>query len=192
MPRGREEKTPKKMKQAFLVFCEGATEKSYVQELRRRYRSPIRIVTICEGQSITNALIGREVKKEKVSPTDHIETFLMYDRDVPEVNARIEACDGIKICSNPCIELWFLLHSAEQHSSLGTDECIRSLKNSAKEWNSYKKGELSAPQSNLLWNNRSCAIQRAKSLVEGSNPSTGVYKLLESIQQSLLRAQNPL
>lgn len=27
MPRGREEKTPKKMKQAFLVFCEGATEK---------------------------------------------------------------------------------------------------------------------------------------------------------------------
>ncbi len=84
MPRGREERTPKKMKQAFLVYYEGATEKSYVQELRKRFRSPIRIVTICEGQAITNALISREVKKEKVSPTDHIETFLMYNRDIPK------------------------------------------------------------------------------------------------------------
>lgn len=36
MPRGREERTPKKMKQAFLVFCEGYTEECYIQELRQR------------------------------------------------------------------------------------------------------------------------------------------------------------
>lgn len=190
MPRGREEKASRRMKQAFLVFCEGPTEECYIQELRHRYRSPIRIVPICEGQSISNNLICREIRKEKVSPKDHIEAFLMYDRDVPEVNDKLEKCEGTMICSNPCVELWFLLHSRDQKSCLGSDECIKALQNSASEWKHYKKGELSATQKNLLWNNRADAIQRAKFLVEGKNPSTGIYKLLESIEKSLLETQN--
>ena len=190
MPRGREERTPKKMKQAFLVFCEGPTEECYIQELRQRYRSPIRIVPICEGQSISNALVCREIKKEKVSPTDRIQAFLMYDRDVPEVNVKLDKCDGTMVCSNPCVELWFLLHSRDQKASLGSEECVKALQNSASEWNHYRKGELSATQKNLLWSNRSTAIQRAKSLTESRNPSTGVYKLLESIEKSLSETQN--
>lgn len=121
MPRGREERTSKKMKQAFLVFCEGFTEE----------------------------------------------------------------CNGTKICSNPCIELWFLLHSHEQKSSLSSNECVKALQNAAGEWSQYKKGVLTATQKNMLWNNRSIAKERAKTLVEGNNPSTGVYKLLDAVEQSL-------
>ncbi len=173
------------MKQAFLVFCEGYTEECYVQELRQRYRSPIKIVPIRQGQDISNALIAREVKKEKVSNKDHIETFLMYDQDVPEFNSKLEKCNGTRICSNPCIELWFLLHSHDQKSSLGSNECVKTLQNSAGEWTQYKKGELSMTQKKLLWDNRSIAKERAKSLIEGKNPSTGVYKLLDAVEQSL-------
>lgn len=97
MPRGREERTPKKIKQAFLVFCEGYTEECYIQELRQRYRSPIRIVPIRKGQAIFNNFINHEINKEKVSPNDHIEAFLMYDRDVPEVNAKLDGCAGTLI-----------------------------------------------------------------------------------------------
>lgn len=139
MPRGREERTPKKMKQVFLVFCEGYTEESYVQELRQRYRSPIRIVPIRKGQSISNNFINSEINKEKVSPRDHIEVFLMYDRDVSEVNAKLDECAGTLICSNPSIELWFLLHTSNQKTSLDTTACIKALRNSADEWKQYKK-----------------------------------------------------
>lgn len=187
MPRGREERLSRKMKQAFLVFCEGFTEECYVQELRQRYRSPIRIVPIRQGQSISKSFVEREIKNEKVSPRDRIESFLMYDRDVPEVNAKLDECEGTKICSNPCIELWFLLHSQDQKSCLSSAGCVKTLQNSAREWTRYKKGELSATQRNLLWENRSAAIERAKELTEGKNPSTGVYKLLESVERSLLR-----
>lgn len=191
MPRGREERTSKKMKQAFLVFCEGFTEECYVQELRQRYRSPIKIVPIRQGQDISNALIAREVKKEKVSNSDHIETFLMYDQDVPEFNSRLEKCNGIKICSNPCIELWFLLHSRDQKSSLDSNECVKALQNSAGEWSQYKKAVLTATQRNMLWDNRSIAKERAKALIEGKNPSTCVYKLLEAVEQSLRSNNTP-
>lgn len=184
MPRGREERISKKMKQAFLVFCEGFTEECYVQELHQRYRSPIKIVPIRQGQDISNALIAREVKKEKVSNSDRIETFLMYDQDVPEFNSKLGKCNGTKICSNPCIELWFLLHSYEQKSSLSSNECVKTLLNSG-EWSKYKKGMLSPTQKNLLWNNRSIAKERAKTLIEGKNPSTCVYKLLDAVEQSL-------
>ena len=70
------------------------------------------------AMDISNALIAREVKKEKVSISDHIETFLMYDQDVPEFNSRLEKCNGTKICSNPCIELWFLLHFSFMHADI--------------------------------------------------------------------------
>lgn len=187
MPRVREERSPKKMKQVFLVFCEGYTEECYVQELRQRYRSPIKIVPIRQGQDISNALIAREVKKEKVSNRDYIETFLMYDQDVPEFNSKLEKCEGAKICSNPCIEFWFLLHSREQKTGLSSAECVKALQNAASEWLQYKKGMLSLPQKNLLWENRSVAVSRAKSLIEAKNPSTGVYKLLDAVEKSLNR-----
>lgn len=173
------------MKQAFLVFCEGYTEECYIQELRQRYRSPIRIVPIRKGQAISNNFINHEINKEKVSPNDHIEAFLMYDRDVPEVNAKLDECAGTLICSNPSIELWFLLHFCNQKTSLNTTACIKALSNSADEWKQYKKSELSATQKSLLWENRAIAIKRAKALPEGKNPSSSVYKFLEAVEKSI-------
>ena len=51
----------------------------------------------------------------------------MYDRDVPEVNAKLDGCAGTLICSNPSIELWFLLHFCNQKTSLNTTACIKAL-----------------------------------------------------------------
>lgn len=185
MPRNRERKPSKRMKQVFLVFCEGDTEECYVQELRQRYRAPIEIKPVRRGQAITNDFVRREIENTKISRGDNIETFLMYDFDVPAVNAKLSKCPGINICSNPCVELWFLLHSQDQTCALRSDICVEALQKSSSEWNSYRKVRLSNLQKDLLWNNRAEAMRRAKSLRTPGNPSTEVYKLLESIEQSL-------
>ena len=40
----------------------------------------------------------------KISKTDKILVFLMYDMDVPVVNERIKDCRAYKLLSNPAIE----------------------------------------------------------------------------------------
>lgn len=80
------------MKPVFLIFCEGETEEAYLDYLKQAYRSPIRIVPKIEGDSISQRLIDVRKKELKISKTDKILVFLMYDMDVPVVNERIKDC----------------------------------------------------------------------------------------------------
>lgn len=84
------------MKPVFLIFCEGETEEAYLDYLKQAYRSPIRIVPKIEGDSISQRLIDVRKKELKISKTDKILVFLMYDMDVPVVNERIKDCRAYK------------------------------------------------------------------------------------------------
>ena len=48
-------------------------------------------------------MIDVRKKELKISKTDKILVFLMYDMDVPAVNARIKDCRAYKLLSNPAI-----------------------------------------------------------------------------------------
>ncbi len=173
----------KTMRPVFLIFCEGITEEIYIHMLQRFYRAQIRVITQVEGQSICQSLIKQRKEKIRVKPNEVIETFLMYDLDVNEVNKKLFECDAIPLFSNPCVELWFLLHSKDQKTSITTDEVIRELKKSDAVWRSYEKGDFTVTQKQVLWNNRLDAIKRAKLLKSLNNPSSGVYILIEKLEK---------
>jgi hypothetical protein len=151
--------------------------------LQRFYRAQIRVITHVEGQSICQNTIRKLKEKIRVKPNEIVETFLMYDLDVEEVNKKLIECDAIPLFSNPCVELWFLLHSKDHRTAISTDEVIRELKKSDAVWRSYEKGDFTITQKQVLWNNRLEAVKRAKLLKNLNNPSSGIYILIEKLEK---------
>ena len=51
-------------------------------------------------------MINRYKKELKISATENIDCFLMYDADVQSVVENIKKCDAKAVLSRPCIEEW--------------------------------------------------------------------------------------
>lgn len=170
------------MKEVFLIFCEGQTEETYIDMLRRYFRAPIRIVSSIQGQSISKHLIDEYKRSMLLNPSDRVSTFLMYDLDVAEILPRLQNCNAELLASNPTIELWFLLHSADQRAVVDSRDIVRTLQQSAPEWRNYHKGILTDKQTRLLQNNMPVAIKRAALLTDLANPSSRIYLLVQRLQ----------
>ena len=174
---GREKRVSrgKQMKPIFFVFCEGETELEYVRFLRSLYRAPIQIIAK-KGKSNISEDVIEHSKREYVT-TEKDKVFLMYDLDVDGMLEHLQTIPNtVLLVSNPCVELWFLLHYQEQKTALSTDRCIQLMQKVSKE---YKKGILSDREKKVLADNRNLAAERAKCSEEYQNPSTTVYRLLE-------------
>jgi hypothetical protein len=161
----------------YYVFCEGETEKTYVKHLKSQYRIPIEIDSHVTKNKISTRYINAYLKSKPRDDKDKI--FLMYDLDVPEMFDKIRRIPGILLASNPCVEYWFLLHHKDQTAELTSKACVLNLcaLNS-----SYKKGALNNDLKRLLVTNKEQAIIRAKAKVIYNNPSSTVYKLIESLE----------
>jgi hypothetical protein len=184
MKKERKQRPAREMKPVFLVFCEGETEETYINFLRQKYRLPIKVIPYVTGLALSQRVIERYIQAEKIGPNDKITSFLMYDLDTKEILEKIVECKNfISIASNPCVELWFLLHSSEQNAVISTNECIDKLRKAAEEWNSYKKGILSAQQKRILWDNRKIASERAKKYKNSVNPSSMIYLLIGEMEK---------
>ena len=168
----------KQMKPNFFVFCEGKTEIAYIKFLRSLYRVPIQVIPKKGKSNISKDDI--ENSKRDYVTTNQDKTFLMFDLDVAGVLEHLQKIsDAELLVSNPCVELWFLLHYQEQNSKLTSKKCIQKLQSFTKD---YKKGVLSEEEKNVLAANRDVAIKRAKLLEEYDNPSTTIYRLLELLK----------
>lgn len=179
----REKSTARKMKHVFLVFCEGETEENYIDFVRQQYKSPIKIVPKTEGNKISQNLISKQQNELKLSRNEQISTFLMYDLDVAPVVEKLKSCKAVWLCSNPCIELWYLLHCKEQTAYITTKNCNTTLCKSHIDWKNYHKPILTYAQQKFLMDNKDVAVERAKALEETKNPSSTIYKLLEAIEK---------
>lgn len=180
----REKTPPKQMRKIALVICEGETEVCYINLLKTWYKSPIRIVSHIEGTKITPSLVENRTKELKISPWDKVRTFLMYDMDVQAINEKLQKCKAEMLLSNPCFEIWLLLHAKEQKTAINTDALIKELKKSAPTWKNYSKTAFTDTQKSFLNDNTDVAVARAKKLCEFQNPSTGIYKLIEVLQKN--------
>ena len=168
----------KQMKPNFFVFCEGKTEIAYIKFLRSLYRVPIQVIPKKGKSNISKDDI--ENSKRDYVTTNQDKTFMMFDLDVAGVLEHLQKIpDAELLVSNPCVELWFLLHYQEQKSKLTSKKCIQKLQSFTKD---YKKGVLSEEEKNVLAANRDVAIKRAKLLEEYDNPSTTIYRLLELLK----------
>ncbi len=100
-------------------------------------------------------------------------------------DARPQARDnGIELaCSNPCFELWALLHFQDQSAFLGRDAARHLLKTHLRQYEKDLPFDRLAP-------NYEAAVERARHLdrrcaangCPGGNPSTGVHRLTEEIR----------
>lgn len=180
MARRRREPKGKKINPTLFVFCEGDTEEAYVNLLKSIYRIPsIQIRSKIGGNNITSEFI-KNFKKGK--PTHEKDSnFLMYDIDVPEIIERLNGVDkSILLLSNPCIELWFLLHYKNQTASINGDRCCGEMLNRNKV---YKKGVIDRKLKEKLIAKRRDAVKRAKALTENNNPSSTVYRLIDILDE---------
>lgn len=178
----REPSPSMRMRKIALVICEGETEERYINLLKKWYKSPIRIVSHIEGTKITQSLVDNRTRELKLSKWDKVHTFLMYDMDVPSINEKLLACKAEKLLSNPCFEIWLLLHAKDQKTAITTDALIKELKKSAAIWKNYAKSEFTNTQETFLKSTTDTATARAKNLTELQNPSTGIYKLIELLK----------
>ncbi|MCL2414241.1 MAG: RloB family protein [Bacteroidales bacterium] len=175
----------KEIRPTFFVFCEGETEEAYIAFLRSRYRVPIEIDPKIARNGITEKYINNYKKQRTRHPKD--KTFLIYDCDVPETTERLRKIKDVDLLlSNPCFELWYLLHYQHQTASLPTKDCEQKICGMIKE---YKKGHLDEKMKSTIVANQNEAIKRAESLikadvpVELNNPSTDVYRFVEELEK---------
>jgi hypothetical protein len=109
-----------------LVFVEGLrTEDLYLTYWRRQYRGRVRIeIDPFRGGPLQ--LVDRAVETQRAEARDakkgrgraHDQIWCMFDRDEhPNFAKAIDLADrhGINLAiSNPCLELWFILHFEDQ------------------------------------------------------------------------------
>ncbi len=168
----------KTMRPTFFVFCEGKSEEAYVKYLRAKYRLPIDIDPSIAGLSISEKHIANYKKNKYVDPRKDRD-FLMYDLDRADVLPRLQAIrEATIIASNPCFELWYLLHYKDQRYALTSEECNVILLKYTK---GYCKGSICSELLVALADYSEVAADRAKKLTSFQNPSTDIHKFIEEL-----------
>lgn len=167
------------MRQAFFVFCEGKTEAAYVRFLGAEYRAPVQVVPKPAKSNISRKDIDHELQRCGWSPrTDRV--FLMFDLDVEGMADKLGSINGVTtLLSNPCVELWFLLHVEDVRAELTSNACLDKLKSHVCD---YRKGCMGVKLQAALRTGLASAVGRAKSLRGAGNPSSTVYLLADALE----------
>ncbi|HTX37556.1 MAG TPA: RloB family protein [Bryobacteraceae bacterium] len=177
-------------------MCEGqVTEPEYFRDIRQTERGLIELEIVPAGKPKSVVERAAQMKKESERQASrHRDENLLYDHvwcvfDIDEhplvAEAKQQARDNsIELAvSNPCFELWFLLHFQDQGAHIERDK-VQSL--CRRHMPGYKK----SPPCDTLRPYQGEAINRATQLEkrqasrrnEGGNPSTGVHRLIQQIQ----------
>ncbi len=183
----------------FLVFVEGTvTEPRYITDWHRRHREnaivTIEPVATAPLQSVHRAVEAkrvdaRQARRDKGRPYDEI--WCVFDVDAhPDLRTAEDLArrHGINLAvSNPCIELWFVLHFREQTGHIDR-AAAQALSAELLGCGKTLTDEALA----ALWEQTSAARDRAHRLdvkhkgdgsPHGSNPSSGLWKLLDALAE---------
>jgi hypothetical protein len=180
-----------------LIVCEGTkTEPGYFDDLRRSYRTVLEIEISPGGVPGTLVQRAVEMKKDAVrlaksQRDDHLrfdEIWCVFDiDDHPNVTAAQQRArdNGIDLAiSNPCFELWILLHFQDWRAHIARQVlrglCRRHLPGYVKD----VPADILSPLCELA-ERRAYELDRwqADQGRQYANPSTGVYKLTRLIRE---------
>jgi hypothetical protein len=172
----------KKINPTYFVFCEGESEESYIQFLRSKYRLPVEIVPKITKNEIHERIIRESIKSSPKHEKDQI--FLMYDIDVRGFLEKLQSIQkrikSALLVSNPCFELWYVLHYGNHSAEITSENCFRKLLSLC---SVYKKGHLPSKLKDKLEEKKSEAIRHAKKLILYENPSTSIYQFIEIMEK---------
>lgn len=182
-----------------LVVCEGeVTEPEYLQGFARWCRNPLVRIEISDEHGVPRTLV--ETAKRLKAQADRKATqegdpFLRYDSvwcvfDVdehPHVDQALDMANANEVhvaLSNPCFELWLLLHFRESPGMRHRKAVHQMLTGFLPGYGKHLSFEVLEP-------GYEHAVRRAQRLADeaasanevGRNPSTGVYVLTEAIRK---------
>lgn len=183
-------------KPRFLIVCEGTvTEPRYFKDVQQAERSLIDLQIEPGGMPKTLVHRASELKREadgkarklKDDNQRYEEVWCVFDIDehplIPAAKDQARA-NGIELAiSNPCFELWALLHFQDQHAHIERGKVQHLCRSHMRNYEKHLDYETLRPK-------YSDALKRAEDLERwhdsrgtvGANPSTTVYKLVERIK----------
>ena len=184
-----------------MLFCEGRnTEPAYFKALRRHaFPNTLVDVKIAPGVGVpmTIAKCAKECAKSQrrnkkgASFAENDSVWAVFDRDKhPRFDEAVNLCreHDIDVArSDPCFELWLVLHEQDYDKPCSCDEVQRKLEDLRPE---YDRNSAKMPDCDNLMNRIEEAEQRAERQLsrrreEGcpcGNPSTTVFQLTRAIR----------
>lgn len=187
----------------FLLFVEGkVTEVEYFTELARRFRERTRVIIdeyhggpLQLVKAAADRLEAEQKLERKRRGKAPDEVWCVFDTDehpnIPQALA-LAAAKGIHVaCSNPCIELWFVLHYEDQNAYIHRHDIQKRSRDLLK-----CDKHLSEDAMSDLYDRIDAATARASALdtkhlgdgsPSGSNPSTRAAALVGAITAPPIR-----
>jgi len=175
----------KKINPKIYIFCEGESENVYIQFLKTKFRLPVQVVTKVTKNKISTKLLKSNINSSEKHEKDRV--FRMYAIDVEGFLEKLQEISKHVNCdlliSNPCIELWFLLHYINQNSEISSNNCIQKIETFI---SGYKKGTICNKLKKKLDENGAEAKKRASKLTSFKNPSTTIYQLIDYFENIII------
>jgi len=197
MPRPHRRVAVEPARRELLVFTEGAlTEETYLTYWHRRFRGSVN-VEIHEFHGTPAALVKRAAETKTASERAerkgrgraHDEVWCVFDVDEhPQLHEAIKLAKSKDIylaVSNPCIELWFVLHFAEQTGYISRQEAQAKANAHLRCGKSLDQDALHLLATRLLTAKARAEHLDAKHAGDGTrapgNPSSGVWRIVDAI-----------
>lgn len=190
----------------FILFCEGRnTEPAYFDAIRRSCKSALIAIETHPGVGVpytiaTRAVeqvrvigFGRRSRRRKDSFEEADQVWAVFDRDEhPRFNEAVAYCEsnGLGVArSDPCFELWLILHKRD-HDRPDDRRAIQAVLEELRP--EYDAGGAKTPDCDNLVTRVEQAEQRAETQLqrreqEGNpfgNPSTTVGRLTRAIREA--------
>jgi hypothetical protein len=182
-----------------LVVCEGrVTEPEYINEFRLAHgTNTVRVRVVAPGGDPV-ALVqhaadlreaaAREARRARDENLAYDEVWCVVDVDVHARLAEARALAGRSevdlAVSNPCFELWLLLHFVEHTAHLSAADARRRLRKHLPNYDKHVRFEdVAAGYADAVERAEALDRRHAATDSEGANPSTGVYRLTERIRR---------
>jgi hypothetical protein len=181
------------------VICEGkVTEPDYFVSMASYCGALVEVNLVVErGAGVPSTIVDKAIAlREANEPRDSFEKldqlWVVFDRDEhPHYEAAVAKAEAAGIrgaCSNPCFELWLVLHYRDHDASETHREIQRQLKKLMPGYDPKKsKKAVFEKISDLIERAEKRAEtlerRRARERNAGGNPSTSVYKLTREIRK---------
>ena len=189
-------------KRRFILFCEGEnTEPQYFSALKQRHENALIDVEIVRGVGVPMTIAKKAIeygksvnsKQKKDSFEENDQIWAIFDRDEhPKYSDAVSDCEqnGINVGrSNPCFEVWLILHEQEFDAYIDRHQVQKILGELRPE---YCKHGAKSPNCEEMVTRVDVAEKRSKKQLarrkmEGNpygNPSTTVGLLTREIRKA--------
>ena len=191
-----------------MLFCEGSnTEPSYFKALKRTCTSALIGVEIVSAAGVPSTIAEKAVERvrsqrrggRRNSFEEPDQVWAVFDRDEhPHFKKAVDLCEsnGIYVGrSNPCFELWLILHERD-HNRYETRHQMQSILGDLRPEYDTRRGK--TPDCEEMISRVEDAEQRAEELLRSrredgnpyGNPSTTVGRLTRAIRTADSRARH--